>query len=65
MLRGRGGGFLNLGARWGSVVKATPRSLYPRETQPVPILQEDEWASGPGTENFVPDRPARNESLTD
>ena len=23
--------FLNLGARWGWVVNATPRSLYPRE----------------------------------
>lgn len=28
---------LNLGARWGWMVNATPRSLYPRERTPVPI----------------------------
>jgi hypothetical protein len=32
--------FFNLGARWGWVVNATPRSLYPRERDPVPIVQE-------------------------
>ena len=28
--------FFNLGARWGWVVHATPRPLYPRERDPVP-----------------------------
>jgi hypothetical protein len=31
---------LNLGARWGWVVNATPRPLYPRRRDPVPIVQE-------------------------
>jgi len=35
----------NLGARWGWVVNATPRPLYPRERDPVAILQEAGWAS--------------------
>ena len=30
--------FLNLGARWGWVVDATPRPLYPQERDPVPIV---------------------------
>jgi hypothetical protein len=30
-------GFFNLGARWGWVVNATPRPLYPQE-RPVPIV---------------------------
>jgi hypothetical protein len=32
--------FFNLGARWGWVVNATLRPLYPRERDPVPIVQE-------------------------
>jgi hypothetical protein len=32
--------FFNLGARWGWVVNATPRPLYSRERDPVPIVQE-------------------------
>jgi hypothetical protein len=63
--------FLNPGARWGWVVNATPRPLYPRERPgshciggwvgPTPV-----WT---GTENLdptgirPPDRPARSESL--
>jgi hypothetical protein len=56
----------------GWVVNATPLSLYPRERDPVPIVQEAGWAPGPvwtGAENLVPtgsrspDRPARSESL--
>ena len=34
---------------------ATPRQLYPREREPIPILQEAGWAPEPvwrGTENF-------------
>jgi len=54
------------------VVNATPRPPYPRERDPVPILQEAGWAAGPiwtGAENFAhtgirsPDRPAISESL--
>ena len=43
----------------GWVVKATPRPLYPRERDPVPIVQEAEWASGQvwtGVENLAPHR---------
>jgi hypothetical protein len=39
------------------VVNATPRPLYPRERDPVPILQEAGWALGPvwtGAENPPP-----------
>jgi hypothetical protein len=39
------------------VVSATPRSLYPRERDPVPIVQVAPWIPGPvrtGTENLVP-----------
>jgi len=36
-----------LGGRWGWVVKATLRLLYPRETDPLPVIREDEWASEP------------------
>jgi hypothetical protein len=38
---------LNLDARWGLVVKATPRPLYPCERAPVPIVNEAGWAPGP------------------
>jgi hypothetical protein len=56
----------------GWVVNATPRPFYPREREPVPIVQEAGWASEPvwtGAENLAstgtrsPDRPARSESL--
>jgi hypothetical protein len=49
-----------------------PRPLYPRERDPVPILQKAWWAPGPvwtAAENLAPtgirspDRPARSESL--
>jgi hypothetical protein len=30
-------------ARWGWLVKATPRTLYRRERDPTPSLQEDGW----------------------
>jgi hypothetical protein len=54
------------------LVNVTPRPLYPRARDPVPIVQEARWALGPvwtGAENLVPtgvqipDRPARSESL--
>ena len=56
----------------GWVVKATPRSLYPREKDAVHIVQESGWAPGPlrkGAENLAPtgirfpDRPASSHSL--
>jgi hypothetical protein len=64
--------FFNLGGGWVWVVNATPRPLYSRERDPVPIAQEAESTVGPvctGAENLAltrirfPDRPARSESL--
>ena len=72
MSRGIALPFHDLGARWGWVVSTTPRPLYPRERDPVPIVQEVGWAPEPvwtGAENLAPtvirspDRPARSESL--
>jgi hypothetical protein len=63
---------LNLGARRGWVVNARPRPLYPRERDPVPIVQESEWAPGPvwtGAKNLAltgiryTERPVCSESL--
>jgi hypothetical protein len=54
------------------VASPTPRPLYPRERDPVPIVQEAGWAPGSvwtAAENLAPtgirspDRPARSESL--
>jgi hypothetical protein len=46
--RGIAYSFFNLGAtRWGWMVNATPRPLYPRERDPVPIVYEAGWAPGP------------------
>ena len=36
-----------LGATLGSIVSATPRPLYPRERDPVPVVKEAMWAPGP------------------
>ena len=53
----------------GWMVNVTPQPLYLQERDPVPIVQEVGWASGPvwtGAENFAPtgilspDRPARS-----
>ena len=41
----------------GWVAKVTPRPLYPREKDPVPIVEEAGWAPGPvwtGVENLHP-----------
>ena len=41
--------------RW--VVNATRRPLYPRKSDPVPIVQEAGWTPGPvwtGAENLAP-----------
>jgi len=32
----------NLGAGWGWIVNATPRLLYPRQTDPLPVVRESE-----------------------
>ena len=56
----------------GWVVNSTPRSFYPRESDPVLMVQEAGWAPGPvwtAVKNLAPtgirspDRPARSESL--
>ena len=56
----------------GWVENATARPLYPRERDPIPVIQKDEWAPEAvraGAENLAPtgirspDRPARSESL--
>jgi hypothetical protein len=33
---------INLGAGWGWVVNATPRLLYPQQTDPLPVVRECE-----------------------
>ena len=66
--------FFNLGARWGWVVNATPRPLYPQERLGTlcTVVQEAGWAAGPvwtGAEYLAPagirspDSPASSESL--
>jgi hypothetical protein len=58
-----------LGLRWRWVVHGTPRPLYSRERDPVPILQEAGWAPGlvwtcappPPTGIRFPDRPTCTE----
>jgi hypothetical protein len=56
----------------GWVVNSTPRPLYPRERDPVPIVYDAGWAPGPvwtAAKNLAPtgirspDRRARSESL--
>jgi hypothetical protein len=39
--------FLKFGTRWSWMIKATPLSPYPRERDPVPIVQEARLASEP------------------
>jgi hypothetical protein len=48
-----------LGARWGCVVNVTPRSLYPRARDPLPIVQEARQAPRVGLDqvkNLAPNR---------
>ena len=53
MPHGRDGEYRNscihskLGTRWTRVVKATPRWLYPVQTDPVPMVRQDRCAPGP------------------
>ena len=50
--------FLQPRRQVGCVVNATTRPLYPRERDPVPIVQEGGWAPGPvwsgAEENLMP-----------
>ena len=46
-LRGIDLSISNLGAGRGLVVNLTPRPFYARERDPVPIVQESGWVSGP------------------
>jgi len=63
---------LNLGARRGCVINATPRPLFPQERNLLTFVQESGWASGPiwrSPEYFVAsgvrssDRPTSGEAL--
>ena len=64
--------FHDHGTRRGGRVGVTPRPIFTRGKDTVPIVQEDEWAPGPvwtDAENLAPtgirspDRPARSQSL--
>jgi len=64
--------FLHHGTRRGWGVSVTPRPLFTRGKDPVPIVQESGWVPGPvwtGAENLAPseirspDRPACSQSL--
>ena len=64
--------FLDHGTRRGWGVSITPRPLFTRRKDPVPIVQEAGWTSGlvwTGAENLAPikirspNRPARSQSL--
>jgi len=64
--------FFNLGARWGGCLRHAPHPRFTPGNDPVPIVQEAEWASGPVwtcADNLVPtgirppDHPDHIESL--
>jgi len=63
--------FHDCGTRRGWVVSSTPRPHFTPGKDPVPILQEAGWASGPvwtggksrPYRDSIPDRPARSQSL--
>ena len=63
--------FHDRGTRRGWVVSSTPRPHFTPGKDPVPILQEAGWASGPVSaggksrphRDSIPDRPARSRSL--
>jgi len=39
--------FFNLSATWGWAGNATPRPLYLRDRDPVPLVRETRWVPGP------------------
>jgi hypothetical protein len=53
--------FLNLDVRWVWVVNATSRSLFPREKNTIPILQEVGCGKFRSYRNSIKDRPARSD----
>jgi len=63
--------FHDRGTRRGWVVSSTPRPHFTPNKDPVPILQEDAWATGPvwtggksrPHRGSIPDLPARGQSL--
>jgi len=63
--------FHDRGTRRRGVVSSTPRPYFTPEKNPVPILQEAGWATGPvwmggisrPHRDSIPDRPARIQSL--
>ena len=63
--------FHDRGTRRGWVVGSTPRPHFTPGKDPVPILQEADWAPGPvwtggnsrPHRDSIPDRPAHNQSL--
>jgi len=63
--------FHDRGTRRGWVVSSMPRPHFTPGKEPVPILQEAEWAPGPvwtsgkssPHRDSIPDRPARSQSL--
>jgi len=63
--------FHDRGTRRGWVVSSTPRPHFTPGKDPVPILQEAEWAPGPvwtggksrPHRHSIPDHPARSQSL--
>ena len=63
--------FHDRGTRRGLVLSSTPRPLFTPGKDPVPIVQQAEWAPGPvwtggksrPHRDSIPDRPARSQSL--
>ena len=63
--------FLDRGTRRGLVISSMPRPHFTAGKNPVPILQEAGWASGPvwtggksrPHRDSIPDRPAHSQSL--
>jgi len=64
--------FFNLGSRCRWVANATPWAVYPRQRDPLPIVQKSGWAPVPiwtSAENLTStvirssDRPVRSKSL--
>jgi hypothetical protein len=57
--------FLSFDTRWGWVVNATPQPLYPRERDPVHIVQVAGSAQGPGLDGCGKSGPLTGIGATD